>query len=151
MRNSWAIRGNSCSLNHDLAASVDVKTLGEAGWHGACPYTVELAAVERVPRASPFCDFRDFRVNCSRILLAEVSIVLFNFRIFLFNTEKAENAEMHREEYDFRKERRQERPKGLAQRLAHERWRRSPLCRAFWLLLPPPCLVKISLCSSVLS
>ena len=42
---------------------------------------------------------------------------------------------------------------GLAQRLAHDGnyYLRSPLCRAFRLLLPPPCLVNISLCSSVLS
>ena len=43
-----AIRVKSL-LHHDLAASVDVEALAEAGWHGACPYTVELAAVEGVP------------------------------------------------------------------------------------------------------
>ena len=101
-------------------------------------------------------------------------LMSFNFRMFLFNTEKAESAEMHREEYDFRKRRKLERPrsalplaterlrvgaqrewghkKGLSQRLAHERLRRSPLCRAFRLLMPPPCLennISVFLCALV--
>ena len=53
---------------------MDVQALAEAGWHGACPYTVELAPIEGVPGVRLFCDFRDFCVNYSRLcaLVAKV-------------------------------------------------------------------------------
>jgi len=48
-------------LGHDkLAASVDIQALLRR-------FTVELAPVEGVPRASLFCDFRDFCVTLDHI------------------------------------------------------------------------------------
>ena len=70
-------------------AIVDIEALAEAGWHGACPYTVlggakgrsrvELAAIKAIPGIGGIRGIRVIRGRNSIVLFCYSCLFLFLF------------------------------------------------------------------------